>query len=70
MKKATKAIIAILILLVVYWIFSDSGEDKFVKGMEAFHYEMNYKKANEVDKTRGKDYCKQIGCEFVNCCYH
>lgn len=29
----------------------------------------NYKKANEIDKTKGKDYCKQIGCEFVNCCY-
>ena len=29
----------------------------------------NYRKANEVDETRGKDYCKQIGCEFVNCCH-
>lgn len=29
----------------------------------------NYKKANEIDETKSKDYCKQIGCEFVNCCY-
>lgn len=29
----------------------------------------NYKKANEIDETKSKAYCKQIGCEFVNCCY-
>ena len=29
----------------------------------------NYKKAREIDKNKDKEYCKQIGCDFINCCY-
>ena len=29
----------------------------------------NYKKICEIDSQKGKDFCKQIGCEFLDCCH-
>lgn len=29
----------------------------------------NYKKAKEIDKSKDKEYCGQIGCDFIDCCY-
>lgn len=29
----------------------------------------NYKKICELDGKKGKDYCKQIGCDFLKCCH-
>ena len=29
----------------------------------------NYKKICEIDSQKGKEFCKQIGCEFLDCCH-
>ena len=63
-----KAIIAILVLLVGYWIFSGSGEDYFEQGMKARYDEKNHEKANELfEKSCDAGYAR--GCNALGYSY-
>lgn len=50
----------------------DNDRDNFKSRLENCEntiHSNSYKKIFEIDSQKGKDFCKKIGCEFLDCCH-